>query len=237
MGDEEYLPADDREIRASLGLESAYGYHIETPDDAQLRDILLAVEAAGGGDAAEDAGAGRGGRGPSPYPCLRGARYSGCLGMDCPLQTCWTGGPTPRQAAVLEAQREDAEPPAPPARGAAVYLSDVLCHRCSHVVDVCEDDWRDGPAAGEVDGADRQTVGGQGRPRRMLTCGQGQWRHPISPRSFASRRIPIVDAVDPAHCPWFEDAESLHPDVIAYRRQQRQIMRDYRARLRRKGKE
>src|SRR3954451_6634903 len=155
MSDEEYLPADDREIRASLGLESAYGYHIEQPDETQLRDILLAVEA-GGGDAAEGGGAGRGGRGPSPYPCLSGARYSGCVGMDCPLETCWTGGPTPRQAEVLEAQHEDVARPAPPPRGAAVYLSDTLCHRCSHVADVWQDEWWEGRAAGEAAGAHHQ---------------------------------------------------------------------------------
>jgi hypothetical protein len=251
--DEQILPADDREIRASLGLESAFGYHIErrTPwaGEPRYQDVLAALEAARAPDASptdlaaarRQAPARRARRQPSPYPCIKGVRYTGCIGETCPLQRCWTGAPTPGVLARRRARWV----------GAASYEGETLCQHCRHVVAGPTLPGGDAPQTGgaAARGSPEGTAQTSAEPcaiargpsqrvtQGLLICARGQWRHAVSRSDFASRRIPIKDDVDAAACPAFEDAGELHPDVVAYRARHRQDMRDFRERMKRHNQE
>ncbi|GAC1394934.1 MAG: hypothetical protein NVSMB65_13470 [Chloroflexota bacterium] len=207
------MPEDDREIRASLGLESAYGYHVvRPPGDGDGDDALDAWDAVAAMTAVGEPEVPLAQRPAAPaYPCLRGARYSGCVGMACPLTTCWTGGPTPSYAAYLERTER---------ASAVTYLGHILCHRCVHVVP---------PAPAGPDGVPwRENAA---RPAQRVTCARAKWHHPVSVHSFATRHIPLKDDIEPLDCPAFEDAGVLHPEVAAHRARHRQAMRAYRERL------
>jgi hypothetical protein len=258
VSDEQILPADDREIRASLGLESAFGYHIERrtswSGEPRYQDVLAALEAARAPDAPtadpamarRQAPARRASRRTPSYPCIKGVRYTGCIGETCPLQTCWTGAPTPAALARRHARWV----------GAASYVGDALCQHCRHVA---ADLTPPGGDASPATAAAQESPEGcaEGTPQTsaeaapcaitrgpsqkvtqgLLICARGQWRHAVSRSDFASRRIPIKDDVDAAACPAFEDAGALHPDVVAYRARHRQDMRDFRERMKRHKEE
>src|SRR5690242_12917368 len=86
-------PDETAEIRRVLGVESAFGYHVEGGARRMGRAIVVrerpaarkhsAVEAARSGAVApsRDAGARAG-----AFPCLDGPVYAGCLGAGCPLE-------------------------------------------------------------------------------------------------------------------------------------------------------
>src|SRR5262249_31577449 len=152
-----------------------------------------------------------------PYPCLQGVRYSGCVGEACPLDTCWTGAPTPAYLARRRSRWV----------GAASYLGDTLCHRCRHVVEAAAPPGSGSRSPEQPKAELRAIPRGPSRvvDQSTLTCGRGMWRHTISRPAFASRRIPLKDEVDAATCPAFEASGALHPEVLAYRARHRERVR------------
>jgi hypothetical protein len=75
---------DEQDMATALGLESAYGYHLE--EEPRLPAVSCAPERHAG----------------QWYPCLDSSHvYSGCRGEACPLETCWTGGASTSYAAAL----------------------------------------------------------------------------------------------------------------------------------------
>lgn len=101
---------DEDLIVKALGLESAYGYHIETaprsPVDVHVSDAAAA----------------------SRYPCLTAEHvYTGCLGEACPLQMCWTGTPTLSYMAALQRRFHPADD---------IYVRGARCMRCKHVEEI-----------------------------------------------------------------------------------------------------
>jgi len=72
---------EDKAISEALGLESAFGYHIEQPP----RPLLVGIVRE---------------RPPAPwYPCLDSDNtYHGCLGSACPLEVCWLSATASSQA-------------------------------------------------------------------------------------------------------------------------------------------
>jgi len=97
---------EDKAISEALGLESAFGYHIEQPPPPLL--VALVRE-----------------RPPTPwYPCIDSENtYHGCLGTACPLEVCWTGGQTVSYAAALRSRFQPS---------AVEYVPKALCGRCDH---------------------------------------------------------------------------------------------------------
>lgn len=101
---------DEDVIVEALGLESAFGYHIEpAPGPRIVVDV-------------RDAPAG------ANYPCLAAdGRYTGCLGEACPLRVCWTGAPTVSHAAALLRRFHP---------GDDAYAPGARCPACRHAAEV-----------------------------------------------------------------------------------------------------
>jgi hypothetical protein len=99
---------DDTAIADALGLEDAYGYHIETVP--RLLPFALPVRE----------------RPPAPwYPCIEiDHTYTGCLGEACPLEVCWTGNPSLSYATALRRRFHPTD---------AEYAPGALCLQCRHV--------------------------------------------------------------------------------------------------------
>jgi len=106
---------DENDLRQALGMEDVRGYQI-VGFDTNLDDIAIADD-----ETLLEL--------PEPelartFPCLDGHRYTGCLGMACPLDTCWTGGATISFSARMRERTRVST---------AVYLPGVPCHTCAHV--------------------------------------------------------------------------------------------------------
>ncbi len=106
---------DENDLRQALGMEDVRGYQIvgldTTLDDIAIADDEALLEL------------------PEPelapaFPCLDGHRYTGCLGLACPLDSCWTGGATVSFSARMRERTRVST---------AVYLPGVPCHTCAHV--------------------------------------------------------------------------------------------------------
>lgn len=98
---------EDKAISEALGLESAFGYHVEQPPRSLLVGIVRE-------------------RPPtSPwYPCLDSDNtYRGCLGTACPLEVCWTGGKTVSYVKALRTRFQSSD---------GEYVPKALCGRCEH---------------------------------------------------------------------------------------------------------
>lgn len=97
---------EDTVIGEALGLESAFGYHIEDSPRLPLGELVRE-------------------RPPAPwYPCLEeDGTYRGCLGTACPLEVCWTGGQT---ISVIQALRTRFQP------RDVEYVPGARCPRCAH---------------------------------------------------------------------------------------------------------
>ena len=92
-------------IAAALGLDTAYGYHIE--HEVQAADAFWGK--------GEDDG--------SAFPCIDGSRsYAGCLGRYCPAMRCWAG------ALVGSAEHAVTRMPATQRQGAR-------CHTCGNIAE------------------------------------------------------------------------------------------------------
>lgn len=172
---------NDEEL-AAAGLESDYGYHIEAPQpvcEVHVRDDPVAARS---------------------YPCLDALNtYSGCRGDACPLQTCWSGVPTPRYLALLRARLHLRQ-------GEDDYVAGALCPDClfAHSTTM------------QVAGEDCAPV-----ELPLIACGKGYWAHPTTAAALARRRIPVAPHANPAHCRHFAEAAVLHPAVLGYRRRER----------------
>jgi hypothetical protein len=168
---------EDKAIGAALGLESGFGYHIEEPPEPLLVGVVRERPA-------------------TPwYPCLAAdGTYSGCLGTECPLEVCWTGGQSVSYIAALRTRFQPSD---------VEYVRGALCPRCDHARET------------SVPVLDRR----QGLIHLELRrCAKGRWEHPISDAALARNRIPAQDHVDPAHCYVFEPTTTPIPAVEAHRR-------------------
>ncbi len=207
-GDEDEVAEAD-EIRHALGVESAFGYHVEG-----------GARRGAGAIAAAAPGAREGGAPGRLFPCLVGHDYTGCLGLGCPLETCWTGTATVSFARKL---REESHV------STALYLPGAPCHTCAHLV---EDEVA-------VPAPRTPTEVGSGPEARAtlrrVTCGQGLWLHPISLASFVTRRIPMIDQDEPGRCPGYAPRPEPHPAVVAHLQRRRERLRLRRAEQRGSG--
>lgn len=205
---------DEARIRQALGVESAFGYHVEGGPRSRTDADDLPQAAA-----ASTAGA-HTGRREAAFPCLDGHDYGGCLGMGCPLETCWTGAAT---VSFARKMREDARV------STALYLPGAPCHTCAHLV---EDEVvvpaPRSPGARPHDAA---------ATLQRVTCGRGLWLHPISLASFVTRRIPMIDQDEPQHCPGYAPRPEPHPAVVAHLQRRRERLRLRRAEQRAAGGE
>ena len=166
---------EEEAIIAALGEESAFGYHIE---HAPRPYVIIPVRE----------------RPPTPwYPCLdTQSRYTGCLGDACPLEICWTGGPSISYTAALRNRFQSVDE----------YTPGAPCLECRHVQEVSI------PVLDQQRGLIHLT---------MLHCGQDRWEHPIRAAAFVRRRIPARAHVDLAFCGRFEQAEQPIPAVEEHR--------------------
>ncbi|MDB5058958.1 MAG: hypothetical protein JWO59_2430 [Chloroflexi bacterium] len=180
---------DDKAITDALGLESAYGYHVEV---APRLPFTVPVQD----------------RPAVPwYPCIEtNQSYTGCLGEACPLEVCWTGGPSVSYAAALRRRFHPTD---------AEYAPGALCLRCRHVQEI---------TIAAID-ARRGLI-----HLPMLHCGRQRWLHPISTAAFVRRRIPTHEDTDLAQCPDFEPAAQPLPAV-----ERQRLHVNERARARRAG--
>ena len=101
---------DDEAIRETLGLESAFGYHVEhsprSPVVIQTRERPVRQW----------------------YPCLDTEdRYTGCLGAACPLEMCWTETETVSYLAALRTRFQPTD---------ADYAPGARCADCQHAHEV-----------------------------------------------------------------------------------------------------
>ena len=102
---------EEAQIVGALGVESAFGYHVE-----QAPHITFSVR-----DERDEHPA-------AWYPCLDDmGTYSGCLGDACPLRTCWTGQPAVSYLGALRRRFQPVD---------AEYLPGALCGHCCHVEEV-----------------------------------------------------------------------------------------------------
>ena len=130
----EHEPDEEAEIRRVLGVESAFGFHVEDGARRRVgRAIAVrerrAAKNPGGATAAQP-------RAVTPphddsarartFPCLDGPVYAGCLGLGCPLETCWTGGATVSYARKMSEAAHVS---------AALYLPGAPCHTCAELVE------------------------------------------------------------------------------------------------------
>lgn len=98
---------DDNAIAGVLGLESAFGYHLESGPRLSfaipVRDCRVV----------------------SWYPCLAiDQTYTGCLGEACPLEVCWTGGASVSYEAALRRRFHPTD---------VEYAPGARCLLCRHV--------------------------------------------------------------------------------------------------------
>lgn len=220
----------DAEIRGALGLESAFGFHIEGDDGRGegTDELLPLLDAPSGSPGASS---------ETPYPCLHGHDYRGCLGLACPLEICWTGAAT---ISFARKQRERSRV------STALYLPGAPCQSCAHLA---EDEVtvpapralgqpRQAPQRGDAARAREETPppGEQavGRLRRVA-CDQGLWAHPVSLSSFLLKRIPMLDQVEPEQCPGYQPRAEPHPEVLAHLRRRRERARQRREERRASG--
>ena len=101
---------DEEAITEALGLESAFGYHIERAP--RPRAIIHVRER------------------PARqwYPCLDTEdRYTGCLGEACPLEMCWTGRESISYLAALRTRFQPTD---------AAYAPGACCTDCAHAREV-----------------------------------------------------------------------------------------------------
>lgn len=116
--------AEEAALRRALGLESAFGFYIvDASEDVSEDTAMDAMRRVAPALIGSIVPVGREG----DYPCLEGRRYTGCLGLACPLERCWTGGPTISQARALERRARVST---------ALYLPGAPCHGCAAVMDV-----------------------------------------------------------------------------------------------------
>jgi hypothetical protein len=102
---------NDKTLAHALGLENAYGFHIE--GEPRLPCTTPARER------------------PSTrwYPCIkRDHTYMGCLGAACPLEVCWTGMASTSYTLGLRHQFYAA---------ASDYAKRAQCLQCRHIEEIC----------------------------------------------------------------------------------------------------
>jgi len=101
---------DKQAIAGALGLESAYGFHIEEEPGPPL---LLARDRR---------------RALPWYPCLMvNQTYTGCLGDTCPVEECWTGALSVSYQAALRRHYSLTE---------GEYAAGARCLCCCHVEEI-----------------------------------------------------------------------------------------------------
>ncbi len=227
--EEEIWPVEPGAIRRALGVDSLYGFHVVEHRDEESHVAAPCV--AHVPDAAREERA-------ASFPCISDHRYSGCLGLACPLETCWTGGAT---VSFARRQSESSR------ISGALYLPGAPCHTCAHLSEDEIDVPRprrgrpasngkspdQGAGAGDrgVSGeATDHAAGAEGAARlRRIVCSEGLWAHPISLSAFLARRIPMLNQDDPANCPCYERRREPHPEVEAHLRRRRERTRRRRA--------
>jgi len=101
---------DDTALAKALGLQSAYGFHVEEeprpPFTLPIRERPARRW----------------------YPCIEANHtYTGCLGEACPLEVCWTGAASTSYAAALQRHFHPAD---------AEYAPKARCLRCRHVGEI-----------------------------------------------------------------------------------------------------
>lgn len=250
---------EQAELRHMLGMDDASGYSIvgDGAPGAMGTMDASAVPVVGpfNPPVRQSPGAvvGEGTRSPVPgrpagaaFPCLEGVRYRGCLGLACPLETCWTGATTVSYAAWM---REGAHV------STALYLPGAPCHGCAclhedtaparaprppattppdadegkraRARDVGGDSRGDAAGGRANGGGDGDERGGEDRAAgratlRRISCTRGLWAHPTSLSSFVTGRIPMRDADEPGDCPSFVPRPAPHPAVAAHLERRRE---------------
>ena len=218
---------EQAELRYTLGLDDASGYHVVAVEADALDDgvslLPWPIVADGPEDVASESGA------SASFPCLEGGRYSGCLGLNCPLETCWTGAATVSFADRMHRMREESRV------STTLYVPGAPCHGCSHLREDVVPAYK--PWAGGTrrlchgTGGDKGALApafGEPATRRRITCAQGLWAHPISLASFVTKRIPMRDQDNPRHCPCFAPRSAPHPSVVAHLQRRRERTRQLR---------
>ncbi len=167
---------DETALAKALGLKSAYGFHVEEgprlPFTVPIREQSSTRW----------------------YPCIKtNHTYTGCLGMTCPLEVCWTDTASPSYTAALRLHFHPTD---------AEYVARARCLWCRYVEEI---------AIAAIDGR-RGLI-----HLLMLRCMNQCWQSPISASAFVRRRIPPQDDHDLAHCPLFEQASMPIPIVERYR--------------------
>jgi len=183
-----------------------------------------------------------------PFPCLDGVRYTGCLGLACPLERCWTGAATVSDAYRRARVSTALYLPGAPCHGCACLAEDIVPaagrrpahhvpatdasgHAATESNDVPNPSRSDDAVPGGEDDGERAECGEQGA-RRRITCARGLWAHPISLSSFVTKRIPMRDQDEPEACPGYEpraDGEP-HPAIATHLRRRRERARHLRER-------
>jgi hypothetical protein len=222
---------EQAELRHTLGLDDASGYHVVDTEAQDAFDdgvSLLPLPRPVIADGPEDIAQGK--EASASFPCLEGGRYSGCLGLDCPLETCWTGAATVSFANRMHRMREESRV------STTLYVPGAPCHGCSYLrEDVAPTPKlrtdgtrriRHGATGNEKE--DEPAIPGEPVTRRRITCAQGLWAHPISLASFVTRRIPMRDQDNPRHCPCFAPRAAPHPSVVAHLQRRRDRTRHLR---------
>ncbi|MDQ2829124.1 MAG: hypothetical protein M3Y74_08740 [Chloroflexota bacterium] len=214
---------EQAELRYTLGLDDASGYHVVDTEADALDDGVSLLPWPIIADGPEDMA--RGQEAPASFPCLEGARYSGCLGLDCPLETCWTGAATVSFADRMHRMREESRV------SATLYVPGAPCHGCSYLREDMAPAYKPragGPRRIQHGAEDTPPASGEPVMPRRITCAQGLWAHPISLASFVTRRIPMRDQDDPRHCPCFAPRAAPHPSVVAHLQRRRERTRQLR---------
>ncbi len=231
---------DEDDLRQVLGVEDVWGYQI-VGLDTSLGDIAIADDETLLEPPEPQ---------PTPaFPCLDDHRYTGCLGMECPLDTCWTGGATISFSARMRERTRVST---------AVYLPGVPCHTCAHVREdtvVVPAPRNSAPHPSPPAPLPRAGEGSTERPSpplprrgtpplllatgeesgsaalQRVACGCGLWEHPVSLSSFVTRRIPMLDQEAPEQCPSHaaRPGGEPHPAVVAHLERRRARARERRA--------
>lgn len=248
---------EQADLRRLLGVDDAFGYHFvdtDAPSSLDAPDTLASDDGADKPRARISAhpiamrgpdsrGHTRPALARQSFPCLDDGRYSGCLGMACLLETCWTGAATVSFARRMREQSHVAT---------VLYLPGAPCHGCACLHEdeapaprVSEQQRRAGQSLQPVGGAgdrddhhedereedvDAEAAPARATPRR-ITCTRGLWAHPISLSSFVTKRIPMCDPDEPQHCPGFAPRLAPHPAVAAHlqrRRERARLLREER---------